>query len=125
MLFGLGVIGGLNGPNFDLGLGGFGLPGINLPDIDLNGPDFDVNIDGAGYYNNAITVETQVFEKDEAAPVPVPDTPDTDFRYPPENEHSTDPISVDPTEHVRPHTVDPTVHPVVYPTVQPVVQPVV
>lgn len=58
MLFGLGVIGGMNGPNFDLGLGGFGLPNIDTPDIIK--PAFDTTIDGAGYYNNAITVDTQV-----------------------------------------------------------------
>ena len=45
MLFGLGVIGGIPGFNF------------NLPSLSR---EPDVVVDGAGYYNNSITVETQV-----------------------------------------------------------------
>ena len=48
MLFGLGVIGGL--PRL-----GFDLPSLSR--------EPDVVVDGAGYYNNSITVETQVLEK--------------------------------------------------------------
>ena len=66
MLFGLGVIGGLNGPDINL-------PSVNGPHID--GPDGavvinpevedGVEIDGANYASSSISTETKVITKDE------------------------------------------------------------
>ena len=111
MLFGLGVIGGLHGPDLGVNAPHINGPHIDGGGIDINGPDAAVieggeyEFGGAKYSSSSVTVDTKVINKTKDAATPTDEgkeeesNPNTGFQLPPTN--------------VKPTVVEPTVKPTV------------